>query len=246
MRRVLFRWGGLTVWSYPALLYVGLVAGVWAGNLSAHAADIDAFRAWLATLVLIACALAGARLLHVAEHWRVYRRDVRRIWDRSEGGLAMYGGLPVALVASVPLLAALQLPFGAFWDVGMITILVGMVFARVGCLLNGCCAGRASTSRGSAYLPNHRGVWQRRIPTQFLEAAWGSVVLLSTLALWRWLPFPGALFLLATAGYAAGRLVLESAREPEPGADQGFTVHHALSAVMVVSSVAALVACWPR
>lgn len=32
VRPVLLRWRGYTIWSYPAMLYVGLVAGVAAGN----------------------------------------------------------------------------------------------------------------------------------------------------------------------------------------------------------------------
>ena len=245
MRRVLFQWRGLTVCSYPAMLYVGLVAGVVVGNAVAHAAGIDAFRVYVATLVLIAPALIGARLLHVVSHWRLYRQSLRRIWNRNEGGWDMYGGLPVALVLSVPLLAALHLPFGAFWDVAMFTILVGMILARIGCLLNGCCAGRPSRAWGSVYLPNHMGVWDRRIPTQCLEAGWVAVLLVSAMTVWRWLPFPGALFLLVTAGYASGRLVLESAREPEPGANR-FNVYHAISVVLIMASLATLTAHWTR
>ncbi len=245
MRRVLFQWRGLTVWSYPAMLYVGLVAGVVAGNVAAHAAGINAFRAYVATLLLIAPALIGARLLYVVSHWQLYRRSLRRIWNRNEGGWDMYGGLPVALVLSVPLLAALKLPFGAFWDVAMFTILVGMILTRIGCLLNGCCAGRPSKAWGSVYLPNHLGVWERRIPTQCLEAGWAGVLLVSAMTVWRWLPFPGALFLLVAAGYGCGRLVLESAREPEPGANR-FNVSHAISAVMIMASLATLTAYWTR
>ena len=91
------------------MLYVGLVAGVVAGNVAAHAVGIDAFRAYVTTLVLIPLALVGTRLLHVASYWRVYRRTPGRIWDRNDAGFAMYGGLPVALLLSVPLLAVLSL-----------------------------------------------------------------------------------------------------------------------------------------
>ena len=245
MRPMLFQWRGLTVWSYPAMLYIGLVAGVVAGNAAAHAAGMDAFRAFVATLVLIVPALIGARLLHVAAHWQLYRQSLQRIWNRRDGGYAMYGGLPAALLLSVPLLAALQLPFGAFWDVAMLTILVGMIFARIGCLMNGCCAGRPSRSWLSVYLPNHRGVWDTRIPTQCLEAGWAGVLLVSAMTVWRWLPFPGALFLLAAVGYASGRLVLESLREPQPGATR-FTIDHAISVVVIMLSLATFTACWPR
>src|SRR2546430_10997789 len=112
MWRILFRWRGLTVWSYPAMLYFGLVAGVVAGNLAAHATGVDAFRVFVATLILIPPAIAGARLLYVAAHWQHYRNCPGRIWNRQEGGMAMYGGMPVMLLLSAPLLAALGLGFG--------------------------------------------------------------------------------------------------------------------------------------
>ena|SRR5438128_5350323 len=117
MRPILFQWRSITIWSYPALVYVGLVSGVIAGNVAAHAAGIDAFRAFVATLVLIVLGLIGARLFFVLSHWQVYRGNHRQIWNRSAGGAAQYGGLLVVLPFSVFLLAALRLPLGAFWDV---------------------------------------------------------------------------------------------------------------------------------
>jgi phosphatidylglycerol---prolipoprotein diacylglyceryl transferase len=244
MRRVMFRWRGVTIWSYPAMLYVGLVAGVVAGNLAAHRIGIDAFRVYVATLLLLVPALAGARLLYVASHWSTFRGRADRIWSRREGGAAQYGGLLVILPLSLPLLAALRLPIGAFWDVAAFTILVGMIFTRVGCLLNGCCAGRP-VRRWGVYLPNHLGVWKRRVPTQCLEAAWAAVLLVGAVAAWRRLPFPGALFLLVAGGYATGRLVLESAREHDPGAAT-FTVQHAISLLIATVSFVTLTIRWPR
>ena len=244
MRPKLFLWRGITIWSYPALLYLGLVAGVVAGNIAAHAAQIDAFRTFVATLILIAVCLAGARLLHVAMHWHTYQNDYARIWDRDEGGLAMLGAMPLAIPTSVPLLALLGVPYGAFWDVAAFTILTGMVPTRLGCLLNGCCSGRPSRSRFGLNLPNHRGVWTRRIPTQCLEAAWASVLLAGAVAAWNFAPFSGAMFLAVMGAYALGRLAMESMRElTVPGT---ITTGHIISGVMVLCSTAALAILWPR
>jgi prolipoprotein diacylglyceryltransferase len=240
----MFRWRGLTIWSYPAMLYVGLVAGVVAGNLAAHAARIDAFRVFMATFLLLVPALAGARLLYVGSNWSRFRGRTSRIWNRSEGGAAQYGGLLVVVPLSVPLLMALRLPIGSFWDVAAFTILVGMIFTRVGCLLNGCCAGRPA-KRWGVYLPNHLGVWERRVPTQCLEAAWATALLGGAVAGWSRLPFPGALFLLVAGGYATGRLVLESAREHDPVTTR-FTMQHAISLLIAVVSFAALTIRWPK
>ena len=127
------------------MLYVGLVFGVIAGNIAAHSAGLDALRVYIAIIVLIVPALIGARLLFVASEWKYYRRNPRLIWNRSQGGFMMYGAVPVMLLCSLPLLRAMHVGFGAFWDVSTFTILVGMIFTRVGCLLNGCCGGRPTT-----------------------------------------------------------------------------------------------------
>src|SRR5688572_20855953 len=239
MKPVMFTWRGFTVHSYPAMQYVGLVAGVFAANAAAYSANIDPFRTFVATCILLFPALAGARLLYVASHWSVYRQNPSRIWDRSEGGAGQYGGLLLAVPLSVPLLHALELPFGYFWDVSMFTILVGMIFTRIGCLLNGCCAGRPTTSWLSMYLPDVRGVWERRIPTQLLEAALALILLAAAIALWPHLPFPGALFLLVSSCYAGGRLVLESTRASTRQGKR-FTLHHAVSLLIIALSVAAV------
>jgi len=243
MRRILFRWRTITVWSYPAMLYLGLTFGVVASNIAAHAARLDPLRVYIATTVLIVPALIGARLLFVASEWRHYLRNLRRIWDRTEGGFMMYGAVPLMLVCSVPLLRALHITFGAFWDVSTFTILVGMIFTRVGCLLNGCCSGRATCGWFGIRLPNTHGVWRRRVPTQVLEATCAAMLLVVAAVMWRHLPFPGALFLLIMLSYASARLVLELARE-HGNCGRQFRVGYALSVVFVLTSISALALNW--
>ena len=242
MRRVLFRVRGIPVHSYPAMLYVGTVCGVVYSHGVARSAGLDAFRVWLATIVLLVVALLGARLLFVATHWAVFRRNLARIWSNDEGGAAQYGGLLAAVPVSWPLLDVLGVPFARFWDVAILTILVAMIFTRVGCLLNGCCAGRPAKTFG-VYLSNHLGVWQRRVPTQVLEGGFAAVLLAAATAFWNPQFTPGSLFLAVCGAYAAGRLVLESAREREPGRG-AFTVQHAISIVIMGVSLAGLSVLW--
>jgi phosphatidylglycerol:prolipoprotein diacylglycerol transferase len=239
VRRVLFYWRNQPVYSYPAMLYTGLVLGMIAGNYAANLDGIDSRRVYAATFLLIIPSLVGSRLLHVATHYDFYRSNHQRIWNLTEGGLAQYGGILLAVPVSALLLPALRLPFGAFWDIASFTILVGMIFTRVGCFLNGCCAGRPFDGWGSLYLPDAAGNWQRRIPTQLLEAGWAAVLLLSAVLIWRSLPFDGALFLFVSAGYAAGRLGMESMRD-ETRAGSPFTVHHGISLFIIVAAVAAI------
>lgn len=244
MRPVLFRRWGLTIHSYTVFLSVGLVAGILAGNAAAHKSGLDAFRVYLATCVLMAIALMGARLLYVMSHWRFYRKNRRLIWQRGQAGLALYGGLFLALPVSLPLLAALRVPWGGFWDVAVFTILSGMVFTRIGCLMNGCCGGRISRSRLAITLPDVHGGGHKRLPLQLFEAVWAALLLVIAAFLRETMPFPGGLFLCMTAAYATGRLVLQSLREPE--ADSGkFGTQHWISAATLLISAAALVVYWP-
>ena len=241
MRPILFRWHGYRVFSYPAMLYIGTVLGVLAGNRAAHVAGLDAFRVWIATLTLFAAALVGARLLFVGIEWLRHGRYPHRIFDRNQGVAAQYGGLLVAVPLSWPLLAALDLPIGRFWDIGVITILVGMTITRIGCLLNGCCAGR-EVRRFGVTLPNQRGEWRKRVPTQILEGALALAPLALGWRAWPALPAPGALFLLLAGGYASGR-VLETFREHPPEA-RTFNVQHAISLGIAVVSFTRLAMLW--
>lgn len=215
MRRVLFNWHGVEVPSYPAFLYLGLLCGVYAGYGAATSMPIDADRAFAGLLILIVPALVGSRLWFVLSHWEVFRHEPRRIWRRRDGGAALVGGILLAFALSPAVLAALGLPFGTFWDVATFTLAVGMIFTRVGCLLNGCCAGRPSDGRLALRLPDHEGRWERRHPVQLLELAVAVAVLAAAAAIATAPPFPGAVFTFAMAGYGCARLVLNPLRAPQ-------------------------------
>jgi phosphatidylglycerol---prolipoprotein diacylglyceryl transferase len=240
MRRVLFRWRGVVIGAYPVCLYLGLVAGILVGRALASRAELDPVRFTLAATLLAAPALAGARLLHVLLYLSTYRRDPARLWRRTDAGAALYGGLLLALVVSAPVLRVLSLPAGAFWDVGAVVILVGMVFTKIGCLLNGCCAGRPTDGWLALYLPDDGGVWARRVPSPLLEAALAMLLLLGTALFWRRLAGGGGVFLVVLATYAAGRFFLESTRDVVDRLG-GVSVHRAISVGLLMASVTLLI-----
>ncbi|MBA3356628.1 MAG: prolipoprotein diacylglyceryl transferase [Pyrinomonadaceae bacterium] len=245
MRRVLLHWGNVSIHSYPVMLYLGIVFGIYAQLFATLSIRLDIARTLGATLLLLLAALLGSRLLFVITNWARYRVYPRRIWRFSDGGASMYGGLLLALPVSLPLLVLLEIPFGAFWDVASFTLLIGLMVTRVGCLLSGCCAGRPTSGWFGLNLPDHRGRWSRRIPTQILESAWGTAVLAGALISWGRLPFQGALFLYSVGAYGAGRIVLESARDKRDRGG-GINLPQAISAGFVTSSLVAFAIAWWR
>jgi prolipoprotein diacylglyceryl transferase len=243
MRKVLFSWRGWNVYSYPAMLYVGLVAGVFAGAWVAQRSGLSADRFAAAIVILLVPALVGSRLYFVLTRWDVYRREPARIWRRTEGGMAMYGGLILAVPLSIPVLRAMDLPFGAFWDAATFTMLLGMAFTRIGCLLNGCCGGRPTSGWLALDLPDHRGFWQRRYPTQLMEMAFALMLVGAAFMLRGRAPFSGAIFCSAVVAYGTGRVFLERLREDETGGrDQA--AMQATSIVLLLAALAGLMFVW--
>lgn len=228
MARVLARWRGLTLYSYATFLYIGLVVALIVADLTARAWGLPAPRVFVGVLLLIPTTLIGARGLFVVLNWALFSRRETGLMALPKGGGDMFGGLPVALLCSVPIVMVLDLPFARFWDIGAVAILAGMIPTRFGCLLNGCCGGRPTQGPLGFELTNYRGERVRRIPMQMIEALWTAIVL--TLGLWLTphLPFDGALFLILCLGYSIGRVSLDRLREePQPWL-RGLSVHQGI------------------
>ena len=241
-RRYLVRWRGLEVSSYLAMLYLGCVVGVFVGAAVSGSYGLGESRAALALIILLVPALAGSRIWFVLEHWSVYRREPRRIWRRSEGGSALYGGLLLSLAVSVPLLSVLEIPYWTFWDAASFTMLIGVVFTRVGCLMNGCCAGRATRGWWGIRLPDLNGVWERRIPTPLLEAGWATLVLVGAGLVSPDRPFAGAVLIYVLAAYGAGRLLLELTRAA--AGTRGSWANVVASGLLLAGAATAFLAHW--
>ena len=184
-------------------------------------------------------ALVGSKILFILSHFDLYRTQPSRMWRRSDGGAALYGGLILAVLMSLPLLKAMRLSVGSFWDCAALTILTGMVITKVGCMLNGCCAGRETSGRLALNLPNVHGRWCRRIPSQLLESGLAAMLLLTAAAIWNRLPFEGAFFLFALSGYALGRVALETTRETIDRVG-GLSLHRSISLVLAGLSLTGL------
>lgn len=237
------RWDGMRVHSYVCMLYLGAVAGILLGTRWADLHGLPASKVFVGMLLLFPAALVGARLLFVVFHWKVFRRQPARIWRTTEGGAALYGGLICAFLLSVPLLWALALPFGAFWDAVAIAMLVGMVFTRIGCLLQGCCAGRPSQSFMAFRSPNAQGVCCRRLPFPLFEAGLAALILAVSIRFLGKAPVGGSLFVGALAMYGTGRWMLEPTRERVDRVG-GWSLHRMISAVLVGLAAAAFLFSW--
>jgi phosphatidylglycerol---prolipoprotein diacylglyceryl transferase len=233
-RRHLLTIGGVSVPSYTAMLYLGCTLGIFAGAFTASTLQMPPSRFAVAAVLLLIPALVGSRLYFVAQRIQRFRREPQRIWRRGDSGAALYGGLVLSLAVSAPVLWSFGLPFWRFWDGAIVTMIVGLIVTRFGCLLHGCCAGRETRSWPAMWLPNHRGEWRRRYPTPLLEAGLGVLLLAGVVAAGAQPPFEGARVLVVLCVYAAARLLLEPLREQDPHVPAARTNAIVWSALLVV------------
>jgi phosphatidylglycerol:prolipoprotein diacylglycerol transferase len=236
MRRILMYRFGRPIFSYPTMLYLGIVLGIYLELWAGRTVGIPSANLLAATLIIVAIALFGSRVLYVALNWSDFRNALGRMFRFKEGGASLYGGLLLAVPMSPLVMPVFGIGLGIFWDLGALLMLAGMIVGRIGCFLNGCCAGRAYAGRLSMYLPDEHGRWRRRIPSQLFESAWSAVALAGALLLWRRLPFDGALLLYAMASYGGGRLFLEKLRE-NPDKLAGYDAQRVISLLLVLAAV---------
>jgi prolipoprotein diacylglyceryltransferase len=240
---ILLEWRGIRVHSYQAMIYFGLVSCLFLLDYMSRAAGLDTLRCFVAAIVLAVVGLIGARLWFVATHWKYYSRRPASIWRREEGGAAVVGGLVISIIASPVVLVPLNLPLGLFWDSAILGMLVWSMFGRLGCLLHGCCGGKPSAGFFSLHLPNDRGEWQRRIPTQLLEFLLCGCILAAAAALWAHRPFSGALFLICLSMYGLGRAALLPLRENYRRTN-GSALYQGVAAACGLAALGALAVLW--
>ncbi len=245
MRRVLFHCFGSPVHSYPAMLYLGTVLGFYAQLYAAVSIGLHPASTLAATLLLLTLALLGARLLHVVANWPVYCEHPSRVFQFSNGGASMYGGLLLAVPLSPPLLAALGIHFAAFWDTVFFTLLVGMIITRVRVLPERMLCRPAdfrlvgdqpAELRRSMAAPRSRSDPGNRLGLGRADrgcAALGPPVL------------SGGFIPLYNRRLWRGRMVLESVRD-EQDRFRGISVHKAISTGFVAISLCAFAIAWLR
>jgi len=190
--------------------------------------------------ILLLPALVGARALFVALHRDIFRHRPEQMFRRSQAGAVMYGGLLVAIPLSVPLLRILEIDFRRFWDAGAIAMLVGLVVTKIGCARVGCCVGRRLHGYENSRASMRASKWDQavcvaklqRFPSRFAEGLLAAVVISLSVRFARGKE-AGALFLLAAAGFSAGRWLLEPARE-QVDRVHGISVNRAISGCAVL------------
>jgi phosphatidylglycerol---prolipoprotein diacylglyceryl transferase len=142
---IAFHLGSFPVHSYGVMIALAFVFGLWTATRRARRENISGEVIADVTLWIMVGTILGARTAYVVTYWNdeFAGQPVSEIFAIWHGGLVFYGGLIGAIIAGTIYLRWKKLPLWKIADVLAPSIALGSVFGRIGCLLNGCCYGRA-------------------------------------------------------------------------------------------------------
>ena len=172
-------------------------------------------------LAAVPLCIIGARLYYIIFYLDLYRREdgsldfgaMVRIWD---GGLAIYGGVIMAVIVLFVFCRVRKIKFLAFADLGVYGMLIGQMIGRWGNFVN------IEAYGGPTDLPWRMGIYayvdgarqyMEVHPTFLYESLWNLLgfVLLVVIAR-KWRKFDGQMFLSYFAWYGVGRGFIEGLR----------------------------------
>ncbi len=208
----LFQIGRWEIRSYPVLLALGVLAGVWLGWR--EAARIGYSRRQMT--VFLAVIIPLALLVGMVNGW-LFSPDFA--WGIKHGRLVLSGGMvSYGIVFTVLAGTAVSTqinrgPMGRSLDAAALVLPVMLGFTRIGCLLNGCCYGLPTIGPGGVFLPDVYGEWARRYPTQWMLLG---LDLLLFAGLWLYRkhrPADGKAAMAFLFWFGLGRLLIDSLRD---------------------------------
>ena len=146
--------GHIEIGSYRFFLILAATVGVGLAWLIAGRRGLPSRQTLILLLAVAAAVPIGARLLHVATNYGVYARDPGRLFALRATGFALYGGLLLAVVVGPLLCRLLKLDVWRLADSAAPAMGLSMAVVRVGCFLDGCCAGVPSSLPWAVSFPN--------------------------------------------------------------------------------------------
>ena len=248
---------GFPIAFYGMIIGCGMLLGLFVATKEYvrsgyKADDIQDFALWVIVLGII-----GARIYYVIFEWDYYSKHLLEIPNIRQGGLAIYGGVLMALFTCIVYTRKKKLDFFPMADAGVLGLILGQAIGRWGNFFNAEAFGGYTDSllamrikesivnpaminenvRSHILLLDDISYIQVH-PTFLYESVWNLCVFFFLLWFSKRKKFKGQVFLLYLGLYGFGRFFIEGLR-----ADSlmlfgtGIAVSQALSLVLLLASV---------
>ena len=250
MYPLLFELGPLSIYSYGVLLATAYIVGLQFALRRADRAGLSGQRVMDLGIFVIISALIGAKLMLFLVDIDRFTSDPAQLMVLLKSGGVFYGGLLLAVPVAWWYIRRHALPLWTTCDLFAPGIALGHSIGRMGCLLAGCCYGRATdvpwgiTFTSTLAAANVGTPLEIAIhPTQVYEAV--AELLVLGVLLWgerRWRPFHGRTFWTYLLLYPIARIIIEFYRgDPRGMVFDMIPTSQFLSALIVPVSIVMLI-----
>lgn len=141
MRPILFHIGNFPVRAYGVMILIGFFAGLWLVRKRAARYGLDPLKVTDPAFYALIAGILGARVLYILQEWGHYKDHLDEVFSVNFAGLTSFGGFIFGAFAVMWWARKHQVRVGVLTDLFAPGFMLGHVFGRIGCLLNGCCYG---------------------------------------------------------------------------------------------------------
>jgi phosphatidylglycerol:prolipoprotein diacylglycerol transferase len=242
MHPVAFYLGGLSIHWYGVLVALAFVLSLYTATRRGLRDNFSPEVISDVGLWLIIGTVVGARTLFVVTYWKedFAGEPIWKIFNIRQGGLVFYGGFIGCALATILFAWRRKLPLWKLADVLAPSVALGFGIGRIGCLMHGCCYGKACDLPWAIHFPaDHYTLGQGVHPTQIYDFIWAMGLYGGLAWLYRRKKFDGQVFAAFMAGYAILRSCVEMFR-----GDYGEKRLGLLTPAQLVSIAVVLAAGW--
>ncbi|MGN8920842.1 prolipoprotein diacylglyceryl transferase [Lachnospiraceae bacterium HCP28S3_F9] len=247
---------GFDIAYYGIIIGIGILVGLLIAVAEAKRTGQKEEDYYDLAIYAVIFAIIGARAYYVIFSWDMYKDDLLSILNIRQGGLAIYGGVIVAVITVLIFARIKKLSAPLLMDTAGLGLVAGQMIGRWGNFFNREAFGEYTDSLLAMQLPvdavrssditelmrEHMetvdGVSYIQVhPTYLYESLWCMMVLIIMLLYRKHKKFDGEVFLVYLLGYGLGRVWIEGLRT-----DQlllpvvGLPVSQILAGVIVVVS----------
>ena len=142
---VAFTIGSIEVYWYGILIALALVLAVILAVKQAKSLNFPEGLVYDTILMIIPCAIIGARLYFVACNLDFYTKNPLEIFNLRNGGLAIYGGVILVFIGGLVMCRIRKIPFRELADYCVVYLPLGQAIGRWGNFFNQECFGTNTT-----------------------------------------------------------------------------------------------------
>jgi phosphatidylglycerol:prolipoprotein diacylglycerol transferase len=212
MNPVLIDIGPLTIHSYGFFIAAGFLLGLSVAMHQAKQRGLDHKLVPDLGFYIILSAIVGSRLLYVLLEPAYFLDNPLQILQFWKGGLVFLGGALLAALVCLLVLRRKNQPFWPWADAFAPGIAAGQAVGRLGCLMAGCCYGKACSLPWSITFTQPNSLAPINVPlhpTQVYHSLAGLITLCILLLARKKMARPGELFALFLVLYSMFRFVIE-------------------------------------